>query len=183
MSISIKKVLFDGTATQSSSRAAFHGGGEYAKYMLRAAIENNFMFDVVFGNWLYTDAEIESLIEKHNHIHIYHVANKQQLYKLINSGHYDVFYSALPAGYRDYAGVARMIGVIHGLRGAELPWDYYRYKYEIKLSKRIEGWIISHCQAFQNHLKKKHIAQSRELLHIKDAKFIAVSYHTKNAMN
>lgn len=178
----MNKILFDGTATQSSSRAAFHGGGEYAKFMLRSAIENGYIFDVVLGKWLYTDPQIEILLKMHQQITVYHVGNKQDIYQVINDKGYDTFYSALPASYTDYFGKARLIGVVHGLRGAELPWDYYRYKYETNWFKRVQAWLISHCPPIQNYLKRKHIEHSHRLLNVKNAQFIAVSNHTKHSL-
>jgi glycosyltransferase involved in cell wall biosynthesis len=182
MSVQLNKVLFDGIATQSSSRAAFHGGGEYAKFMLRAAIEFNYDFDVVLGSWLFTDSNIESLLCQHPKINVHLVKDKQELYQLIERNGYDIFYSALPAAYSDYKGPGCLVGVIHGLRGAELPWDYFRYKYETKWLNRLQGWTISNCKLIQKYLKKKHIAQSHALLHVPHAQFIAVSNHTKNAL-
>lgn len=178
----MNRVLFDGTSTQSSSRAAFHGGGEYAKYMLRTAIERGFVFDIVFGNWLFKDSSIERLLSNNPDITVYYVDNKQGLYDLIDRNNYNIFYSALPSSYSDYSCKARLIGVIHGLRAAELPWDYYRFKYEANLIKRTQAWIISHSQTFQKYLKRKHIAQSHSLLNVPNARFIAVSNHTKNSM-
>lgn len=178
----MNKILFDGTATQSSNRAAFHGGGEYAKFMLRAAIAHGYTFDVVLNNQLYTDSSVETLLAEHQELTVFHVDSKQQIYRLIEERHYTVFYSALPAAYHDYAGTAKLLGVIHGLRGAELPWDKYRYMYESHWLKRLQGWGISHCNALQNHLRRKHIAYSERLLQVKDAKFIAVSNHTKGSL-
>ena len=178
----MKKVLFDGTATQSSSRAVFHGGGEYAKFMLKIALHYGYKFDVVFSNKLHTDDEIKKVIDKHKEIDVHCVECRQQIYQLIEEKHYDVFYSALPASYVDYNGTATLIGVIHGLRGAELPWDYYRYKYETKWYQRVQGWLISHCSPIQRYLKREHVEFSHKLLNVKGAKFIAVSNHTKNSL-
>lgn len=178
----MNRVLFDGTATQSSSKAAFHGGGEYAKFMLTEAIAHHYVFDVVFSKKLITDTIIESLLSERKEINVYYTEYKQDIYELIEKKHYDIFYSALPASYTDYKGSAKLIGVIHGLRGAELPWDQYRHKYEQKWKQRCLGWIISHCQIIQNYLKKRHITYSHRLLNVPNAKFITASYHTKYAL-
>ena len=178
----MKKVLFDGTATQSSSRAAFHGGGEYAKFMLRAAIESGYKFDVVMSSRLYTDETIDQLFLEHTDIKVHHIDNKQQIYRLIDEGQYDVFYSALPSSYTDYNCKAKLIGVIHGLRAVELPWDFYRYKYEGRLLTRLISWIISHSTVVQKYLKQKHIEQSHRLLKVKNSQFITVSNHSKGSL-
>lgn len=178
----MNKILFDGTSAQSSSRATFHGGGEYAKYILNAAISHGYKFDVVLNNKLYTDEAVKNLLEKHSEIKVFYVDSKKEIYQLIERNHYNTFYSVLPSSYTDYNGSARLIGVIHGLRGAELPWDEFRYKYETQCRKRVLGWIISHCGQIQNYLKKKHIDFSKRLLCVKNAEFITVSNHTKNAL-
>ena len=134
------------------------------------------------GNWLFTDPDIETLLDCYKKNKVYRVNNKQKLYQLIDKNGYKTFYSALPAAYYDYNGSAKLIGVIHGLRGAELPWDYYRYKYESKWHKQLQGWLISHCQFIQTYLKKKHIAFSHRLIKVNNSHFIAVSNHTKNAL-
>lgn len=175
-------VLFDGTSTQSSSKAAFHGGGEYAKFILKTAIEHGYLFDVVMGDWLHTDPAIEHLLEDNKQINKYQIANRKEIYQLIEKNGYTTFYSALPAFYADYNGPAQLIGVIHGLRAAELPWDFYRYKYEPKWYSRLVGWIISHSSKVQAILKKKHISDTGKLLAIKNANFITVSYHSKNSL-
>ena len=175
-------VLFDGTSTQSSSKAAFHGGGEYAKFILKTAIEHGYLFDVVMGDWLHTDPAIEHLLEDNKQINKYQIANRKEIYQLIEKNGYTTFYSALPAFYADYNGPAQLIGVIHGLRAAELPWDFYRYKYEPKWYNRLVGWIISHSSKVQAILKKKHISDTGKLLAIKNANFITVSYHSKNSL-
>ena len=178
----MNRVLFDGTATQSSSRAVFHGGGEYAKFMLNEAIAHHFVFDVVLSKKLFTDNQIEKLLSEHQEINVYHIDGKQDIYELIKKNHYDIFYSALPASYTDYKGSAKLIGVVHGLRGAELPWDQYRHKYEIYWKQRSVGWIISHCSFIQEYLKQKHIEYSHQLLNVPNARFITVSNHTKYAL-
>ena len=178
----MNKILFDGTSAQSSSRATFHGGGEYAKYILNAAISHGYKFDVVLSNKLYTDDAIKNLLEKHSDINVFYVDSKKEIYQLIEKNRYNTFYSVLPSSYTDYNGSARLIGVIHGLRGAELPWDEYRYKYETQCRKRILGWIISHCGLIQDYLKKKHLAFSKKLLFVNNATFITVSNHTRNAL-
>lgn len=178
----MRKILFDGCATQGFPDVKYHGGGEYAKFILRSALDRGYKFDIVFGNWLVTDDDVKILLNEHPDINVYNVDNKQQLYQLINNSNYNVFYSALAISYPDYNCKATLIGVVHGLRAAELPWDFYRYKYEPRFFYRIIGWIISHCSIIQDYLKKKHIKSSLNLMKVKDAKFITVSNHTKYSL-
>lgn len=178
----MNKVLFDGLSTQSGSKALFHGGGEYAKHILKEALTHNYEFDIVFGNWLYTDDSIMELLKQYPNITVYSVNSKAEIYQLINRNQYKVFYSALPSKYFDYSGNAKLFGVIHGLRGAELPMDEYKYKYESNFHLRLLWWMISHSKTAQNYIKKKHIEEKRQLLQMKNTQYITVSNHTKNSM-
>ena len=175
----MKKVLFDGLSTQGTKKAMFHGGGEYAKFILRTAIENGYVFDVVLSDSLITDPDIITLLKKNIQIKQYIIKSIREIYGLINKYEYDVFYSALPYRYPDYDCKAKLIGVIHGLRSAELPWDFYRYKYETKWTTRCTSWIISQSSALQNYLKKKHVERFCKILQIKNSTFITVSNHSK----
>ncbi len=58
-------ILFDGTAFQSSKRASFHGGGEYAKFILKSAVEEGYLFDVVLSNKLFLDEQTENFLAEH----------------------------------------------------------------------------------------------------------------------
>ncbi len=178
----MSKILFDGTSCQGTTHVFFHGGGEYAKFILKEAIRFGYQFDIVFDNTLQTDAEVQQMMSNSHGITRHEVSSKTEIYALINKEHYDCFFSALPAKYHDYPCSTPLFGVIHGLRSIELPWDFYRYKYSKNIGDKIRGWIISHCPAIQDHLKRKHITQSERLLNIPNARFIVVSEHTKHSV-
>ena len=175
----MKEVLFDGLAIQSKQPGMFHGGGEYAKYILREAIKAGYKFDIVFSKKVYTDPIILDLIKQHLEIKVFDVDDKSEVYNIIEKGNYDSFFSALPNIYSNYNCRTPLFGVIHGLRSIELPWDEYRYKYANKPTEKLKAWIISHCECIQDYLKQKHIALNRRILGIKGAKYIVVSQHTK----
>lgn len=178
----MKKLLFDGSALQGWSETLFHGGADYAKYILRKAIDCGYSFDIVFYSSRYNDPDIDALLKNEDKYKTIYVNDKKELYELISNGNYDVFYSALPYEYTDYKCKAKLIGVIHGLRDCELPWDIYRYKYYEKTSERLVRYFVSNCQIAQNYLKNKHIAQKRKLLEISNSSFITVSNHSKYAL-
>lgn len=173
------KILFDGIATQGTKRSKFHGGGEYAKFILRESIRLQYEFDIVFSNALYMDGEIEELLSLNPNYTVYRVDDKKDLYDLIDEKDYQVFYSALPYSYSDYACKAHLIGVIHGLRSIELPWDVYRYKYETNIYKRYIGYLISHFAVLQRALRNRHINSMKKLLEVRNATYITVSNHSK----
>ena len=64
------------------------------------------------------------------------------------------FYSALPYDYTDYSAKAKMIGVIHGLRSIELPWDSYRYKYYNNVLTSLIARVINYLPFVQKYLFK-----------------------------
>ena len=173
------KILFDGVATQSNNQHKYHGGGEYAKFILKEALLKNKIFDIVFQKDLYTNPEIEELVKNNTNIKIIYADKKSDIYKILNNGHYDKFYSALPMRYSDYPCKQDFLGVIHGLRNIELPWDYYRYKFYKKWYMRIIAYIISNLSVIQRYLKNKHIQSIGQLLEKDNFTFITVSNHTK----
>lgn len=175
----MKRILFDGLSIQSKKPGMFHGGSEYAKFIFKKAVEDGYHFDAVFSNRLYTAPEIEKYANTHSNVNVLNVDGKAGVYRLIEQNNYDCFFSPLPYIYPNYSSKVPLFGVIHGLRSIELPWDKYRYKYSSKWKDIVTGWLISHCEFLQNHLKNKHIQHSQRILGIDNAKFIVVSHHTK----
>ncbi len=66
-------LLFDGIAIQGTLKTPFHGGSEYAKYILREALIAGYTFDVVFRNDLIIDDEIISFLSTYSKCKIYYV--------------------------------------------------------------------------------------------------------------
>lgn len=79
----MKRLLFDGTATQGYGNTNYHGGGEYAKYYLRNALYEGFDFDIVFQNKSFTDPQILELLQQYPNIKIFWVNNLDEIYSLI----------------------------------------------------------------------------------------------------
>ena len=175
------KLLFDGTAMQSDQRATFHGGGEYAKFILRAAILRGYVFDVALNPNLFLDPETMAVIDNSGK-KIVHVRTKAELYSVLDSGTFDIFYSALPYKYYDYSSKARFIGVIHGLRPLEIVWGKYKHKYYASSLKRIVGWCIARSSIIKNELRRRQWKKLAQLINIHNSMFITVSNHTKYAI-
>lgn len=178
----MSKVLFDAIATQGTKNVVNSGGAEYAKFVLRELLARSIEFDVVFNTTLISDPAIEELVTTAQGVNIHYVANKQELYRLINDGGYDIFYSALPYGYGDYSCSAHLVGVIHGLRDIEITWDQYKHKFYNSLLKRFIGYVISKSDLIQRYLKQRRIENMSRLLSLKEASFITVSQHSKYAL-
>lgn len=179
----MKKILFDGIATQGTLRSMFHGGAEYAKFILIEAIERGYSFDVVLDKSYYTDPKIAKLLSYWKREHrVIEVCGKQELFAVIEQGRYDKFYSALPYGYKGYRGSAHLIGVIHGLRSVELVTDKYRYKYEKGCLRSLAHYGVAHFPYLQTWLRECHLRHYRQLLMMPNASFITVSEHSKYAL-
>jgi glycosyltransferase involved in cell wall biosynthesis len=178
-----KRILFDGIATQGYFETPYHGGGEYAKFVLKKAIELGYRnFDIVFSKNKTSNVEIDQLLSGIDSINIYYINTKNELYTLIKKNRYDCFYSALPNDYTDYDLDVLFIMVIHGLRAIELPWDKYRYKYYSNLLQRLVAFIISESEFLQLFLKQKHVKSFNKIINKKTYKIITVSEHSKYAI-
>jgi glycosyltransferase involved in cell wall biosynthesis len=183
--MSNRRILFDGLATQSeiAGGVLFHGGGEYAKWVLRKSIESGYRnFDVVFSNKMIIDETIKNLAANTDGISVYYVDDIKEVYTLLANGNYDSFFSALAVLHENYDLDIPFTMVVHGLRPVELPWDVYRGKY----TKNIFLWamfsIISRSMALQNMKRKKHIRSFEKLFTVKNKKIITVSEHSKYSM-
>jgi glycosyltransferase involved in cell wall biosynthesis len=177
-----KRVLFDGLATQGTSQVKFHGGGEYAKYILRKAIELGYRnFDVVFSKKLVIDENIEKLLKETEDIQIYWVENINEVYAILDTNSYDCFYSALAWTYRGYKSDVLFVMVIHGLRAVELkiPWDEYRHKYSSNIFNKFMLLVVSKIKFLHLYLQKKCIKELESLFVIKNKKIITDSEHSK----
>ena len=176
-----KKLLFDGTALQSNHVVQYHGGSEYAKFILTEAIKYGFKFDIVLNpNMIIEDSILELL--RQNDIGITHIKSNKDLYENIDKMGYEIFYSALPYKFYDYNANAKFIGVIHGLRNIEIIWDKYKHKFYNSIPKRLIGWGISKMGLIQCLIKNKRANDLKKLISIPNSKFIVVSNHTKHSI-
>ena len=176
------RFLFDGTAMQSTSTAKFHGGSEYAKFIFRELIKRDYYFDVVVSKYRDTDEDIIEILEKSLKGSIIEICSNEEIYKLANIDTYDVFFSAHPYEYGNYSGSTKLIGVIHGIRTIELPWDRYKYKFYQGSLKRQLAKVLGRCNWFIDYWRNKHIKKMKQLLSVRNAEFITVSNHSKYAL-
>lgn len=177
----MKRVLFDGLAIQPSIHAPFHGGSEYAKCILREIITLNLPYEIVFQKSLSIPEDISEIFSN-SECRIHYIDTKSDLYRLINDGNFDIFYSALPYSYFDYKGNVPIIGVIHGLRNIEFPWDKYYYRFIKNKVKKTIGWFISNIPYSWDYFKKRNIQRMSNLILNPKFQFITVSDHSKYSL-
>ncbi len=176
----MKKVLFDGIACQYETKDQFHGGAEYSRNLLREALDKGYVFDIVLFNNYYTDDELSKLLKKMPPERVHNVDNKAQLYNLIDSEGFERFFSVLPYPYYDYPCKAQLVGVIHGLRKVELPWDENAWRTERR------PWVRFVGKHFPKHMARKiqtqKLKEFQRLISLPNVKLITVSDHTKYAL-
>lgn len=175
----MKLLLFDGTAMQSTKDAVFHGGGEYAKFIFEYLIENNIDFDIIIDSKRNIDDRISNLINSEFKGQVIESSSKQEIYNAARIENYKSFFTAHPYEYFDYSGSSRFIGVIHGLRAIELPWDKFKYHFYSNPLKRTAAYILGKLPIFIKYWRNKHITNIERILKIPEAKFITVSNHSK----
>ena len=171
------EILFDGTSCQLERPGHFHGGGEYAKFILERALDEGYRFEIVLYSHFFNDEKLDSLLSRMPAGTVHYVASKQELYGLIDSGGYCRFYTALPYGYYDYRCKAQFSGVIHGLRKVELPWNEYAWLGESRMPMRIAGRFFPGLMA--KLVRSRTMGQFRKILGIPGARIITVSEHSK----
>lgn len=173
------KLLFDGTAMQSTSTAKFHGGGEYAKFIFKRMVDLNLSFDLVLDQNRELDENINNLLADKFKGTVVSVTSNQEIYDLCKIGRYQRLFTAHPYEYQDYNGSSEFIGVIHGLRGIELPWDDFKYKFYDSFPKRLMAFALGKIPFFINHWQKKQIKKIEDLIKIPNSKYFTVSNHSK----
>ncbi len=85
-------LLFDGIAIQGTLKTPFHGGSEYAKYILREALIAGYTFDLVFRSDLIIDDEVKLLLSDYSKCKIYYVNSRKEISELVRRNNYKVFY-------------------------------------------------------------------------------------------
>ncbi len=171
------EILFDGTACQQERPGHFHGGGEYAKFILEHALVEGYRLEIVLYSHFFNDEKLNVLLSRMPEDAVHYVSSKQDLYNLIDSRGYALFYSALPYGYYDYRCKTRFAGVIHGLRKVELPWHEDAWRGEKSTLKKFAGRLFPRLMS--KLVRRRTLGQFRHILDIPKAKIITVSEHSK----
>lgn len=178
----MNRVLFDGSAMQSTSTAKFHGGSEYAKFIFRTIIDSGYKFDIILDKNRHLTDDIGDILNDKFNGKIHYITSNKEMYNLADINRYDVFYTAHPYEYGDYTGSSQFWGVIHGLRGIELPWDKYKYQYYTSRAKRAVARIAGSFPRFVNYWKNKQYLKMNKVLQIPNAHFVTASFHSKYSL-
>lgn len=171
-------LLFDLAATQSSSNYKYHGGSEYAKYILIEAIKKGYThFSASYDPEREIHEDIKKLIHQAG-IKLHPIRNNKELNELISTHNYKAFFSALPYKYIniDFKNT-RFIMTIHGLRSLELTFDHTKYLYIRNWFKRLKTLFRSIF--LTRKIFRKHYQKINKLVNIKNKHILTVSNHSK----
>jgi len=177
----MSKLIFDLRATQSEKKQVkFHGGGEYAKMVLKEALDAGYLnFECVYNGLLPIDNEIKLLCESKK-INLIPIKNNKELQYLIESKGYTKLYSALPYHMGDLnLANCKFIMTIHGLRPLECIFDKTEWYYTTSIKSIVKYFAR---MIFSKVLFRIRYKEFKQLLSIKNKKVIVVSSHTKYSL-
>lgn len=168
------KILYDLVATQPSSNAKVHGGGNYGIIVFFELLRQKYEVECVVDSRKYLRDDISNAIKNYG-IRVYDVADIS-VGDVLKEGHFDVFYSALVFSEFLVPEGTRFVGTIHGLREIEMPHDKMMLKYKMSWYQRIRLTAIYFLgKKWKNILLKR----TRKILLNPRFEYVTVSQHTK----
>lgn len=168
------KILYDLVATQPSSNAKVHGGGNYGIIVFFELLRNNCEIECLIDSRKYLRPDISKAIGDNN-LPVHDVASTS-IEDVLKKGNFDVFYSALVFSHIRVPDNTRFVGTIHGLREIEMPHDREMLKYRMSRYQKIRSLITySLGRKWKNVLLKR----TRKILLNPRFEYVTVSEHTK----
>jgi glycosyl transferase, putative len=168
------KILYDLVATQPSSNAKVHGGGNYGIIVFFELLRNNCEIECLIDSRKYLRPDISKAIGDNN-LPVHDVASTS-IEDVLKKGNFDVFYSALVFSHIGVPDNTRFVGTIHGLREIEMPHDREMLKYRMSTYQKIRSLITySLGRKWKNVLLKR----TRKILLNPRFEYVTVSEHTK----
>lgn len=168
------KILYDLVATQPSSNAKVHGGGNYGIIVFFELLRNNCEIECLIDSRKYLRPDISKAIGDNN-LPVHDVASTS-IEDVLKKGNFDVFYSALVFSHIRVPDNTRFVGTIHGLREIEMPHDREMLKYRMSRYQRIRSLITYTLgRKWKNVLLKR----TRKILLNPKFEYVTVSEHTK----
>lgn len=175
------KILFDVTAVQPS-QGKFHGASEYAKSLFERLMLNrkNETIECVYNPDEWLDPVFEDLL-KVNSIVLHKAHTAADIEKIISTGGYTKFYSALPYRYHSNVFGCHSVFTVHGLRDLEMPSDSYEWKYSSGLFELIKIMIKRILPRYYKRIQLKRLS-SLVMPKNKNVRIITVSQHSKYSL-
>jgi glycosyltransferase involved in cell wall biosynthesis len=175
-------LLFDLTAAQST-RERIHGGGEYARALFLTLLEREVRppVEAIHHEGRPLPEDVRQAAQAQG-IPLRHTGSVAETQRLLESGRYARFFSALPYKYHSVDfGPTAAVFVIHGLRDVELPADRHAWRYA-RNSRRAAG------ELWRWWFRERYAAAARErfgrLLRVRARELVlaAASRHTRYAL-
>ncbi|HOF33384.1 MAG TPA: glycosyltransferase [Spirochaetota bacterium] len=175
------KILFDVTAVQPS-QGKFHGASEYAKSLFERLMINRSdeIIECVYNPDEWLDPVFADLM-KSNSILLHKARTAADIEKIISSGKYSLFYSALPYRYHSNVFECRSVFTVHGLRDLEMPSDSFEWRYSSGIISRIKIAVKRILPSFYKQIQLKRLA-SLVIGKNRNVRIITVSQHSKYSL-
>lgn len=140
------RVIFDLFFAQPIGDTKFHGGGEYIKSVfVKLAMEytDKCQLEVCYNTSNFLDDNILNLIHSKK-IKVHDVKSVADIVDILNEKTCGCFFTGMINGYGEYdlPNNIKKIGVCHGLRGIEKPYDKEAWRY-IKNKSDIKEFVLN----------------------------------------
>lgn len=168
------RILYDLVATQPSSNAKVHGGGNYGIIVFFELLGHDCDIECLIDSRKYLRPDISRAIADRN-LKTYDVASVS-LSDVLANGAFDVYYSALVFSQVSVPDNTRFVGTIHGLREIEMPHDRLMLKYRMSAYQRTRTLVT---YILNNTWKKVIRKRMRNILLNPKFEYVTVSEHTK----
>ena len=169
----MKKILFDLVAVQPNASGKMHGGGKYGIVVFKELMKRPVEMEAIYSSSRYLPEEIREDCQKIK----LHDIDKETVEDVVKKGSFDVYYSALPeCSITLHNSKIRNIGTIHGLRGLEMPYDWYFLRYNESLRQKFR-YLVS--LLLPGPWKRREVRRNASIMYQKNFSFITVSNHTK----
>ena len=174
------KLLFDLQPVQPRGVAKRDGGGRHCEAVFRRMAERGGKFSCYYDSKRWFSPDLKAIIES-KQIPLFDISN-QSLQELVDREHFDRLYSCLPRDKELFLKNVEIFVTIHGIRGAETPFDDFAYfSFNRGLKKRIKWYLRKATRNFKFRRRKQ-----QRLFYQRYAKpnchVITVSEHSKYAM-
>lgn len=170
-------ILFDLRVTQPMSGDKRHGGGKYGEIVLKRIIERGLPVCCSYDSTVWFNPDIKQLVEK-NGIRLFDLSEKTYIEIVKESGVSLIFESSNVNGYFWSKVSCPVLGVIHGLRGLELPLDSFEFKYKQSLKNVLKSILKRVSRRVRLKRQKSFVNSS---LNADNINIITVSHHSAAA--
>lgn len=168
------KILYDLVATQPSSNAKVHGGGNYGIIVFFELLRQGYAVECLVDSRKFLREDIAKAIADNKLVT--HDVAACSVEDVLREGEYDVYYSASVLSPLEVPEGTRFVGTIHGLRELEMPRDKVMLKYRMSRYQRLRSSIT---YLFNKKWKRVLLGRTRRILLNPKFEYVTVSEHTK----